>query len=602
MVRTCVVAGCVASLCIAGTGCKESDVLTELLLNQDSQNIDEDNESHFLENIVSTLDLTEELPQLEQNQDVDLEREQVEDQVTQGEDQSEDSTPNTEYESSVPDAAPAEQAEASGDGDGDSDNDDSNNTSNKKSKKDKDKSNGDKGQPDEGKGDGTIYKGDGGTGTVYGDEGDYEKLPSGVQTVVAFGEYANMVVSFAGEHALAGADKTFLSNSFIKSAYKKKDIANAKTVVVDKEGNVDVDYILELQPDALLLDGTSYKVSASDKERLKEANIDVVYMPAMNSAAHIKRAAANIGKMFGSATLSGDDAQAAADKYISWHDELVKETQEGNGGISSSIDFETGEERSSTASHYTLYVSQWDNAIYTAKPDNVKAWTDKNGVAISQTGYGWSPMSYYLSVGGTQNVSATFKAHGSTSQSYYIWQFNLGRVNANAKKNWSGRSASVSLLSNSGTKEVMTKYEVSSTEEVTLGSSKYKYVVARTQRIAAKMKKSRDAGTKTQTGLYSVYKQVSTGGGKTTSGFLSKTGDLCQSFITGSYDVLVNPSGLYSSWIGGSTESVLEAVWIDDVNDGSSNLTGAIKDYYKLFYNVKLSSKQVKTITKGLAN
>lgn len=586
----CVSAGCAVLACVSITGCKSSDVLTELLFDQNAQNVDEDNASRFLDNVASSLDLTEDLPQLEKSEAADLEREQEMDRSVQGDGQDQSSTPKTEYE---PDAPKGEQAGASGNASADGTGKGTKRST--KSGKKKKPSDGGKGDGD-GKGDGVVYKGDGGTGAVYNENGKYEDLPTGVQTVVAFGEYANMVVSFAGEHALSGADKDFLSNSFIKAAYKKKDISNAKTIPVSKKGVVDAEAVAKLGSDAVLLDGTSCKLSASGLDKLKAANIDVVYLPAMTSAARIKNTAKSIGKMFGKSTLSGDDAAAAADTYVSWHDSVVDDLKTENGGLAGSVNFETGASMSGTAPKYTLYLSQWDNATYSATPDNHKSWTDKNGVGISQVGYKWSPMSYYLSVGGTQNVSATFKQpfYDSTAK-YYVWQFNLGRVPSVYDKNWSNRTVSVNKLSNSGTSDLLVKAE----DGATLGSPSYSYVVARTQSIASKMKRSRDVGTSKQTGLYGIYKTVA-GSGKGGTGFLSATGQYCSAAISGKYDVVVNPSGLYSSWVDGSPESVLESVWINDVNDGTSKLSSAIKDYYELFYDVKLTSKQVKTIENGL--
>lgn len=593
-----------AVTCASLAGCKTSDVLTELLVDQNSNNVDEDSSSRFLENMLTALNLTEELPQLD-NADTDLERDRTEQEAVDGEHKQQEQAAKAEYDN---DASANGKAEVdSGDdqgattedsgkkqGDSSSGGDKRSDKRGKESKADDKKGDGDDGGN---KGDQTVYRGDGGSGTVYNEDGSYDDLPSGVQTVVAFGECANMVVSFAGEHALAGADKDFLSNSFIKSAYKTKDINNAKTVKTAKDGTIDADYVAKLKPDALLLMGSSYKLSDAGKAKLKEANVDVVYLPAMSSATRICKVAKSIGQMFGKDTLSGDDVQQAASVYVDWHDDLVKSVKETSGGLAGQTNFDTGESVDGTTGNYTLYVSQWDNATYTATPDDHKSWTDANGVAISTVGYKWSPMSYYLSVGGTQNVSATFKAPFYDVQAnYYVWQFNLGRVPSVYDKNWKGRTVSVGKLSNSGTSDLLVK----ASDGTTLGSSNYSYVIARTQKIAAKLEKSRDAGTKKQQGLYAVYKDVGGGGmDKGGRGFMSKTGQYCSAAISGSYSVKVNPSGLYSSWINGSPESALEAVWIADVNNGTSKLSSEIKNYYKLFYGYKLSKKQVSAIETG---
>ena len=582
-------------------GCKTSQTLTELLFDQNAQDTDKDNASRFLRNVLDSLDMTEELAQMLERE-TELEREVQNDEAVQGEDKSKDEVAKSDYdELSYSDSQTTESG--SGTETSSSEKTGKNNGSSSKDGKKNSKDDGDDKKDAEGgasetgdEGDGTIYHGDGGTGDVYGEDGTYTELPDGVQTVVAFGECANMVVSFAGEHALAGADADFLSNSFIKTAYKSKDIANAKVIKTSSEGSIDVEGVIELEPDAILLSGTSYTLDKSDKAQLEEAKIDVVYLPAMTSATRIVKVADAIGDMFGNDTLSGDNARKKADAYISWHDEVVSSTKSINGGLAGSTNFDTGKGCSGPTGTYTLYIDQWDNATYYATPDDTLSWTDKKGVAVSKVGYKWSPMSYYLSAGGTQNVSATFKSpFYDTTALYYVWQFNLGRVPTVYDKNWSGRSVTTSALSNSGTSDLLVK----ASDGTTLGSEKFPYVIASTQTVAAKMKASVDNANKKGKGIYATYGTVTGTDGKGGIGFLSGSGQYCSAAISGSFDVLTNPCGLYSSWIDGSPESVLESVWISDINNDTSTLSAHIKDFYELFYDVELTSDQVKTIIAG---
>ncbi|MDO4501701.1 MAG: hypothetical protein Q4D06_00820 [Coriobacteriia bacterium] len=589
-------------------GCKTSQTLTEILFDQESDQVDQNNQSRFLRNVLDSLDMTEELAEKLQKK-TELKRDTVDEQVVKGKDKSKQEVAKTTYEEHA-----TSQSESAQQGTG--------NTTSRKTnpgkKKGASSSQGEKADKGKGKNKGTgnkkpskkpqkpstqkdeqdkrpIYRGNGGDGKTYGDEGTYEELPTGVQTVVAFDECANMVVSFAGKHALMGANVEFLHNTFIQDAFKDKDIANARVIKASAKGVVDADRIAELQPDAVLLSGTRYQISSAGIKKLKDKKIDVVYLPDMASASHITKAADAIGKMFGSQTLSGDDAAQAANEYLTWHDEVMNEALSGAGDLVGPTNFDTGKGNDGPEGNHTIYVSDWDGATYYATPDNKLAWTDKNGVAITQAGYKWSPMSFYLSAGGTQNASATFKkSFYDVTAKYYVWQFNLGRVPTVYQKNWSGQSISTSPLKSSGVDDLITR----TSDGTGLGASNFPYVITRTQKITAKMQKSVQASAKSGNGLYHAYSPTR-GTNGSGIGFLSGTGSYCSSTITGSFKVKTNPCGLYSSWIDGSPESVLEATWASDLNYGTDRTSDRIREYYQLFYHKELSSSQVKKILAG---
>ena len=574
-----VLAGVLALCCAGLSGCKTSDVLTELLVDQSSEDIDYDNQSRFVNNLLTALIDTERLAQLLQD-DIDFERDRVEEQAIEG-DEANDSeqVPQSEYRETTDalgETAAPSQSTGSTSQDGSSQGDLSNEAS---------------AESDE---QAQVYRGSGGSGLVYGSAGTYTELPEGVQTVVAFGECANMVASFAGAHALVGADAGFLGNDFIQRAYGDV-IADAQTIAVDEAAQtIDVAAVAAIEPDALFLLTNSYTLSDADLALLAEHRIDVVYLPALSSASNITATATYIGQMFGGSdnTFSGKDARAAAAAYVAWHDNLVNGLIQANGGLASSVNYDTGgTENLGTISSWTLYVDDWDYASYAATPDNMSAWTDTAGVAISKVGYRWSPLSYYLSVGGSNNNAATFKSSlYDVTADYYVWQFNLGRVTTSSDANWSGRTKTVSPLSNSGTADLLVIAQDGST---TLGSESFSYVIVRTQSIKAAFEASRAQDQ----GLYTTYGFPNSQG----RGFLSSTGSLCESYISGSFDIVVNPCGLYSSWIDGSPESVLEAVWANDLNTGSSQLDGYIREYYQLFYGYELSDAELQTIRAGLA-
>lgn len=569
--------------CAGLVGCKTSDVLTELLIDQTLDEVDETKDDFFVNNLLAALIDTENLPQLLE-EETDLERDRVEETPVAGEQADPEPVPQTAYretaESLGEAPAPSQQtgtAPENGDSSGDVSTD----------------------APTDEPQETDVYKGNGGTGTVYGQGGTYTELPTGVQTVVAFGECANMVASFAGAHALVGADAGFLGNSFIQSAYGDV-VADAQVVATDDvAGTIDVAAVAALEPDAILVQNNTYTLTEADVATLAERNIDVVYLPAFSSASNITATATYIGRMFGgsSETFSGKDAAAAANAYVALHDGIVNGLVQANGGLSSSINYDTGgTENVGAVSRWTLYIDDWDPAAYTATPDNMTSWTDALGVAISKVGYRWSPISYYMSAGGSNNNAATFKSPlYDVTADYYVWQFNLGRVPSGNDANWSGRTRSVAPLSNSGTSDLLV---ISQDGSATLGSESFSYVIVRTQAIKASL----DASQSQANGLYTAYGTATpTTGSSQGRGFLSGTGALCDSYISAPFDVEVNPTGLYSSWIDGSPESVLEAVWVNDLNTGGSSLDGAIREYYQLFYGYAVSDAEIQQIRAGLA-
>ena len=577
-------------LCFGLAGCKDSYKLTELLFDQESS-VTLDMEDQLLVNVRDALNITQKLPALDMSEDVpETEDPKVTPQL-EGKDDIPDTTtvPQTEFNSYAESrGAPDNSPTPTGEGDGKS-----GNSSKPSDSKEGDPSpGGDQDSPEEGKG--NRYKGHNGEGETYDPSGLWVELPTGVHYVVAFDEVANMVVSFAGEGALVGSDVGFLGNGFIREAYADQGIAEVPAVETDlSTGYINVDQVIACDPDALLIANNTYSLTSDQTEALKEAKIDVVYLPAMSSATGIVDTADFIGQMFGGPldTESGKDAAGAAAAFIAWHDNTVSAQAQSHGGLVGSQNFNTGDTEGLGGSGvYTVYIENWDfGASYTAMPGGGYVWSDPNGVAVTKAGWRWSPLSYYMQAGGAVNNGALFKhALYEVTKDYYVWQFNLGVVPTVYAENWSGRTVYNDPLENDGTADLLVLGD--GNQDYRLGSDSFPFVVTRSQEITNAFRASVNAATQVQVGVYAIYAQ---------GGFTSYDGSFVDSYIASDFGIYTNPHGLYSDWIYGSPESALESVWISDLVSGTDNLPQALREYYSMFYGVDLTDAQIEQIRAG---
>ena len=78
-------------------------------------------------------------------------------------------------------------------------------------------------------------------------------------------------------------------------------------------------------------------------------------------------------------------------------------------------------------------------------------------------------------------------------------------------------------------------------------------------------------------------------------GVYSAQGHDSTSIASDDYDVYVNPCGLFSSWTGGSLESVLETAWASYVfqsdEDDGGYLEDRVRSFYSDFYGYELGDE-----------
>lgn len=488
---------------------------------------------------------------------------------------------------------------------------------------------------------------------VYNASGGLLAPLENVQCVATVGEYANLALMLGGPGTLVGADDAFLADEGAQQVFSGQ--AEGLSWALDEVASVwsydeasgtyavDFDALLAADPDMVLVPDGVELLTEEQRQQLLDAGINVESAPKLDSVRDLKELARWLGDTLAQHTVSGRDASAAATSYIDTYlgsdiEGLISE----NGGLTTydGVDYAGEKHASAPSTTWTVLVTDWDA---TASFD-AGLWSDE-GVAIATAGYGWSPVNYYLSVGGVNNNAAQFPAPesaGKKSGDYYVWQFNMSMLDpakvtgaTRAVENFGETSYGWSLCL-VGAPAIINR---DATFTTTLGADDFRYVLCATQQIAEELAAARDEGTASQSGLYAAY-DYSVGAALQESGVGPRTTDgvLIRSFIgaTGTvdgtsganasvgqlradagqapYEVATVGNGLYCDWVGGSAESFLMAFWVDDFYDAAaaaedgvvsadevdfSGLDAEATRFYEEFYGYELTEADLAQIHEG---
>ncbi len=465
---------------------------------------------------------------------------------------------------------------------------------------------------------------------VYNASGGLLAPLENVRLIATVGEYANLALMLGGPGTLAGADAGFLEDENAQRVFSAKEWEFDTIPVlwtVDENGDyvLDFDALVEADPDLVWVPDGMDLLTDEQEAQLLELGINVEPAPAMSSVSAIEEMATWLGSTLGSHTVSGKDAAAAAASYVDTYlgsdiDALIGE----NGGLTTygDVDYSGGSHAISSTSNWTVLVTDWDDEA----TFNAGIWTAQ-GVAIATAGYGWSPVNYYLSVGGVNNNAAQFPnaaMAGKQSADYYVWQFNMSMLDPS---NVIGVKAVSDFGETSyGWTQCLVGAPASVDRDATfttsLGADDFRYVICTTQHAAEALAAARDADTASQTGLYAAYDysvgealQESGVGPRTVDGVLIRaiigstgTGTLSigqQRTAAGEnpYEVVTCANGLYCDWVAGSVESFLMAFWVDDFYDSEgtdfSNLDEEARRFYEEFYDYELTDEDLEAIHAG---
>ena len=499
-------------------------------------------------------------------------------------------------------------------------------------------------------------------GTVINNQSGGLLAPLDVAHVAAVGEYANMVLMLGGPGTLVASDNTFLASEVTQRIFsgdawtftsenestgETDDTWTLSSAVqvwtYDEDSDtytVDFQALLDSGVDTVLIPEGYTLLSDAQKQTLIDAGIYVETMPAFDSTADIESMAVWLGDSLADGfqkleeagwSTNGYDPAARAAEYINTYlgsdiEALISE----NGGLTSynNIDYSSGGHAISSIYNWTIFVTDWDeSATYHATLENTEQWT-ATGIAIAKSGYGWSPLNYYLSVGGVNNNAAQFPdstSAATTSNDYYVWQFALSTLNTEST-NFTNVTKAVTALKNSGYAACLVRAPASFDDSSSygdsnalsaLGADDFGYVICASQYITEQFIAARDSS---EMSLYKAHDWVQ-GTLVEGIGVLSTSGRLMEALIgnlpgysvsnrasicagkTPPYGVVTCANGLYCDWVNGSVESFLMAFWVDDFYDTGgtdfSSFRAEVSKFYQFAYGYTITDSDFSTICAG---
>lgn len=627
------------ALAVSLAGCKSSDRLTEVVYDQEYDDVDYDNPSKILIQDPTAEETTDELPMVEQADD---ERDDTEE-----EDPEEDDEDNTDDEAAAADVSQGTGSGYSttaggvivaGDGTGGEGSDSDSGTG---TDGDADSSGGDA----EGEGEGDSEGGEaiGGTGgarsggnvTYYASVGANQEVPTGIDYVAACGEAATIVSMLAGDAgALLYTDATWASRSKIKKVLGDKYNTSVTAAWSDDGDSYDLSasmlkkMIADDRLECVYVMSGDKTLKSAQQEKLEAAGIVVQVLPDMTTPDNICETVSWIGRTLAAGDNQNTSAQKLAEAYVSFHDDVVEECADAASTPTDNSDTGTPVTSSSTQ-YYTLYVSDWiDNVSYIGSSADL---TMKYGIGVTTVGSDWSPLYWYMSIGGAYCTASTTKNPGVyTSGTTLVWQFNTNQLSMKSG-DFSKKSLVANYWKNSGNTAYGWTYLCSSSDYIGFGTELFPIVICDTQASAEKMQNDRELGEGDDdvNTLYELYPLVSGGTENVTYtwvGLKGKSSTMCyavgglttrqesgqnNAYISAAlaassrgYSIVANPEGLFGeSWADGSVESVLETAWIAGLYHSdslkSTYVAQTISDFYAEFYGYSLSSSEIEEILAG---
>ncbi len=450
--------------------------------------------------------------------------------------------------------------------------------------------------------------------------------PPKVNRIAAYGDAAVIVQMVGGQGALVAADKTLLSSKFTTVFGDEGASKIAKGWSDDGSASkINVDAIIKAKADTVLCFDSDYQkdMSDADRKKLKKAGISFTVIPALTNTTYIKTAVTKVGEMLSEANEIGQagNTEKIASDYEKFVDKLISKCVSANGGtLAGKKTYENKNEEDYSYDEdapFTLLIDDWDsNARFSRKYRGASV-TSTSGVALSTIGWKSTPVSYYIQAGGLIN-NAAYKSTSTSAGKMVVWQYNTYQLSIE-KSSWSVApknvaAASLNVANWDFTLLTTARNQAGNKVGSSFGTSDFPVVIAGTNAI----KKNFVASARKSGSLYYPYSMVkdelmdtfglkangkdvlwsSVGvdGSKATENVFSSSSDVADA-------VLVNPHGLFSSWLTGSVESVLEAAWVSDVANGSGaavDYESYIEEFYKDFYRYdEMSSSDVSTIVGG---
>jgi hypothetical protein len=604
------------ALACALAGCKDTDRLTEVYYDQQAETVDYDAAAKVLVQDPGAEEETDLLPATDLADDrPDDASEELPDEGGEGDEgeaPEEDLSDNADDETSTqnggvtlagggPDETDDEDADDGGD------------------VEDPDADDGDSGE--DGSLGGTSGARSGGSQLYYSSSGEHEDVPQGIDYVAAVGEAATIVSMLAGDRgALLYTDAAWAGRDNVAQVLGDKYNPDVAVAWSEDGDSYDLsDEMLQAMIDDERLEcvfvvSGQRTLTAEQEEALSEAGIVVSYLPDLNTAADIKEAVQWVGSIFALGDEANADALALAEAYVAFHDEVLSSAARLSG---TTVNDSSGAPAVSTSeARYTLYVSDWaDDVAYVNASAGVELDTSQ-GIGITTLGYAWSPLAYYLSIGGAVNTASQSAQASGTA---LVWQFNTNHIPATASS-FSRANLVSSYQTNSGNTAYGWTY-LCSADFKGVGTEYFPYVIVSTQASKAKMEADKASDANSLYKIYGLqqtetanvtyvwvgpvrsaavgYVGYSVGGLVAAQSSSQSEASLSATLDATDYEVVVNPCGLFESWTEGTVESVLEAAWASWLYRDGANPVETISDFYETFYGYTLSSAELAEILEG---
>ena len=603
-------------------GCRPTDALTETVYADWATDIDYDSDTKTLKNVPGK-EQTEALPMLVPVEDKIDKTEEESDPVFDSDFEfitSEEEVPQIQYsEDALPSDTTATGGEGSGSGD--SGQNDPESTSDDGGWESLDDTDDEGDSPladeddDEDDDSDTESEGEqevdvGGNNVGSDASRDIMEEPDKQGSVIAFGEIANICALLGGKGALWCADDEFLEKAAslygadlvdaVHSGFFPDYSTRSKTLSTKKfkELCTELDSLdASSRPVYFIYDGSiGCPISDSQASTLQnDYGIEIRYF-FLNRVATLKNAMNYIQKIL--ASNAEYDAGARYDQYWQFHDGLLADIANANGGIaawslgadSANMSFADGltldgaRVMAEDRMRWTLLVTDWDDGV---SYDHGGV-ASKGGLGISRLGYLWSPVSYYMQCGGVVNNAAAryqvadYSFDQKTDYYRYVWQMALyyyPPLNSNKWQSLSGASLVDKKDRVSSNSDILMRAQNGTVGLGKYGKRQFPTVVVTDPDYKRNLQSNSGYGElygahylalgETDNNPNNSAMGVKYSGGSAWWSWIGREGDyetgdepdIAYQTTNDPYDVWVNPHGYYSSWVNGSVESVLEAAW-----------------------------------------
>lgn len=424
-------------------------------------------------------------------------------------------------------------------------------------------------------------------------------LPTNVNKVCAVGDTAVYVKMLGGSNRLCATSASVTTNSLAKLVMGQEEIASTPALWNGtgsaEIGAAEFQQLITIHPEAILVVGADDSFSDEQLVTLQSLGIPIVTLAKYNTVQNIQTNINIIAEVLGDRSADGDgkkDAKEVAKQYIDWMNKIIKDTLDkkllysGTDNRNFGVDAanETNKDNAETGI-YTLMINGWDaNASYQIRSGSgSSSYASGQGVAFTSTGFRNTPNAYYLSIAGVANASAVASYAKVPSTNYvspFVGSTQRAMINGTQTAKWDKDLNDARLTMSDGRH---------------IGDADFNIIIANSEMTKNNIENDalwQDFGFTTDANGISGY------------GFIdSATGSLNPTNVYGPYTVVVNPCG-FGSWVSGSPESPLEAIWALSVFHTELGITADtlkqyIREFYQNFYGVTLSEEGMTDILNG---